>query len=192
MTVIAPAVPGLTSGTWTIDPTHTEVAFTVRHLMSKVRGTFTTFEGSIVVGDDLLSSSAQATIDLSSVYTGAPQRDDHLRSSDFFDASTQPTMTFRSTRLSSNGESFVAVGDLTVKDVTREVELAVELLGVGTDAYGNERIGLEATGVISRKDFGIDFNIPLEGGKLLIGDTVTISLTVQAVRSTAADTSAAA
>ena len=189
---LVPTVPGLTAGTWTIDPTHTEVAFTVRHLMSKVRGTFTTFEGSIVVGDDLLSSSAQATIDLSSVYTGTPQRDDHLRSSDFFDASTQPTMTFRSTRLSSNGESFVAVGDLTVKDVTREVELAVELLGVGTDAYGNERIGLEATGVISRKDFGIDFNVPLDGGKLLIGDTVTISLTVQAVRSAAADTSAAA
>jgi polyisoprenoid-binding protein YceI len=181
---LAPTVPALTSGTWTIDPAHTEVAFTVRHLMSKVRGTFKTFEGSIVVGDDVLSSSAQATIDLSSVDTGAPQRDDHLRSSDFFDAATQPTMTFRSTQLRSNGESFVARGDLTVKGVTREVELAVELLGVGTDAYGNERIGLEATGVISRKDFGIDFNIPLDGGKLLIGDTVTIALTVQAVRST--------
>jgi len=181
---LAPTLPALTSGTWTIDPAHTEVAFTVRHLMSKVRGTFKTFEGSIVVGDDVLSSSAQATIDLSSVDTGAPQRDDHLRSSDFFDAATQPTMTFRSTQLRSNGESFVAVGDLTVKGVTREVELAVELLGVGTDAYGNERIGLEATGVISRKDFGVDFNVPLDGGKLLIGDAVTISLTVQAIRST--------
>jgi polyisoprenoid-binding protein YceI len=181
---LAPTVPALTSGTWTIDPAHTEVAFTVRHLMTKVRGTFKTFEGSIVVGDDVLSSSAQATIDLSSVDTGAPQRDDHLRSSDFFDAATQPTMTFRSTQLRSNGESLVAVGDLTVKGVTREVELAVELLGVGTDAYGNERIGLEATGVISRKDFGVDFNVPLDGGKLLIGDAVTISLTVQAIRST--------
>jgi polyisoprenoid-binding protein YceI len=181
---LAPTVPALTSGTWTIDPAHTEVAFTVRHLMRKVRGTFKTFEGSIVVGDDVLSSSAQATIDLSSVDTGAPQRDDHLRSSDFFDAATQPTMTFRSTQLRSNGESLVAVGDLTVKGVTREVELAVELLGVGTDAYGNERIGLEATGVISRKDFGVDFNVPLDGGKLLIGDAVTISLTVQAIRST--------
>ena len=181
---LAPTVPALTSGTWTIDPAHTEVAFTVRHLMTKVRGTFKTFEGSIVVGDDVLSSSAQATIDLSSVDTGAPQRDDHLRSSDFFDAATQPTMTFRSTQLRSNGESFVAVGDLTVKGVTRKVELAVELLGVGTDAYGNERIGLEATGVISRKDFGIDFNVPLDGGKLLIGDTVTITLTVQAIRAT--------
>src|SRR4028119_1929520 len=114
MTVIAPAVPGLTSGTWTIDPTHTEVAFTVRHLMSKVRGTFKTFEGSIVVADGPLSSSAEATIDLSSVDTGTQQRDDHLRSSDFFDASTQPTMTFRSKQLRSNGESFAAVGDLTV------------------------------------------------------------------------------
>lgn len=183
---LVPTVPDLTTGTWTIDPAHTEVAFTVRHLMTKVRGTFKTFDGSIVIGDDLLSSSAEATIDLSSVDTGAPQRDDHLRSSDFFDATTQPTMTFRSTRLSGNGESFVAVGDLTVKGVTREVELAVELLGVGTDAYGNERIGVEATGVISRKDFGIDFNVPLEGGRLLIGDTVTISLTVQAIRSTEA------
>jgi polyisoprenoid-binding protein YceI len=180
---LAPSVPGLTAGTWTIDPTHTEVAFTVRHLMSKVRGTFKNFEGSVVIGEDLLSSSAEATIDLSSVDTGTQQRDDHLRSSDFFDAATRPTMTFRSTRLRTDGDSFVAVGDLTVKGVTREVELAVELLGVGTDAYGNERIGLEATGVISRKDFGIDFNVPLDGGKLLIGDTVTISLTVQAVRS---------
>ena len=189
---LAPSVPGLTAGTWTIDPTHTEVAFTVRHLMSKVRGTFKTFEGSIVVGHDLLSSSAEATIDLSSVDTGTQQRDDHLRSSDFFDATTQPTMTFRSTQLRTNGDSFVAIGDLTIKGVTREVELAVELLGVGTDAYGNERIGVEATGVISRKDFGIDFNVPLEGGRLLIGDTVAISLTVQAVRSATADTSAAA
>ena len=181
---ITTTVPGVTAGTWTIDPTHSEVAFTVRHLMSKVRGTFKTFEGFIVVGDDLLSSSAEATIDLSSVDTGTQQRDDHLRSSDFFDASTRPTMTYRSKQLRTNGDSFVAVGDLTVKGVTREVELAVELLGVGTDAYGNERIGLEATGVISRKDFGIDFNVPLDGGKLLIGDTVTITLTVQAIRST--------
>ena len=190
---ITTAVPGLTAGTWTIDPTHTEIAFTVRHLMSKVRGTFKTFEGSIVVADDLLSSSAEATVDLSSVDTGTPQRDDHLRSSDFFDAATQPTMTFRSTSVRSDGEGFVATGDLTVKGVTREVELAVELLGVGTDPYGNERVGLEATTQISRKDFGIDFNIPLDGGKLLIGDAVTISLTVQAVRAaaTGADSAAA-
>jgi polyisoprenoid-binding protein YceI len=91
-------------------------------------------------------------------------------------------MTYRSTELRPAGDGFVALGDLTIKGVTRQVELAVELLGVGADAYGNERIGLEATGQISRKDFGIDFNIPLEGGKLLIGDAVTISLTVQAVR----------
>jgi len=175
---------GLSAGTWNVDPTHTEIAFTVRHLMSKVRGTFKTFEGAIVVGTDLLSSSAEATIDLSSVDTGTQQRDDHLRSSDFFDASTAPTMTFRSTSLRSNGDDFIAVGDLTVKGVTREIELAVELLGVGTDAYGNERVGLEATGQISRKDFGVDFNVPLDGGRLLIGDTVTISLTVQAIRAT--------
>jgi polyisoprenoid-binding protein YceI len=188
---ITTAAPGLTTGTWTIDPTHTEVAFTVRHLMSKVRGTFKTFEGSIVVADDLLSSSAEATIDLSSVDTGTPQRDDHLRSSDFFDAATQPTMTFRSTNLRTDGDGFVATGDLTVKGVTRQVELDVELLGVGTDPFGNERVGLEATAQISRKDFGIDFNIPLDGGKLLIGDAVTISLTVQAVHAAASGSEAA-
>jgi polyisoprenoid-binding protein YceI len=182
---LAPIAPVLAAGTWTLDPTHTEVAFTVRHLMSKVRGTFKQFEGSIVIGDDLMSSSAEATIDLSSVDTGTPQRDDHLRSSDFFDASTQPTMTYRSKALRPRGDDYVAVGDLTIKGVTREVELSVELLGAGVDAYGNERIGLEATGLISRKDFGIDFNVPLDGGKLLIGDAVTISLTVQAVRVTA-------
>ena len=183
MTITA-VVPGLTAGRWTLDPAHTEIAFTVRHLMSKVRGRFTQFEGSVVVADDLRSSSAEATIDLSSVDTGTQQRDDHLRSSDFFDAATQPTMTYRSKALHPKGDGYLAVGDLTIRGVTREVELAVELLGVGTDAFGNERIGLEATGEISRKDFGIDFNIPLEGGKLLIGDTVTITLTVQAIRAT--------
>jgi len=182
MTTAITEVPGLAAGTWTIDPTHTEIAFTVRHLMSKVRGTFKEFEGSVVIADDLEASSAEATIQLASVETGTQQRDDHLRSSDFFEADSKPTMTYRSTGLRPAGEGFVSTGDLTIKDVTREVELAVELLGVGHDPYGNERVGLEATGQISRKDFGIDFNIPLEGGKLLIGDTVTLSLTVQAVR----------
>lgn len=175
-------VPGLTAGTWAIDPTHTEVAFTVRHLMSKVRGVFRELEGSVVVGDDLLLSSAEATIQLASVDTGTAQRDDHLRSSDFFDAETRPTMTWRSRELRQGDDGLVAVGDLTVRGVTREVELAVEVLGVGPGPYGDERLGLEASGRISRKDFGVDFNIPLDGGGVVIGDTVTISLTVEAVR----------
>ncbi len=182
MTTAITEVPGLVAGTWAIDPTHTEIAFTVRHLMSKVRGTFQEFEGSVVIADDLEASSAEATIQLSSVQTGTQQRDEHLRSSDFFDAQSQPTMSYRSKGLRPVDDGFVAVGDLTIKGVTREVELAVELLGVGTDAYGQERVGLEATGQISRKDFGIDFNVPLDGGKLLIGDAVTLTLTVQAVR----------
>jgi len=181
MTTAITEVPGLVAGTWAIDPTHTEIAFTVRHLMSKVRGTFQDFEGTVVVADDLEASSAEATIQLSSVVTGTQQRDDHLRSSDFFDAETQPTMSYRSKGLRPQGEGFVAVGDLTIKGVTREIELSVELLGVGTDPYGQQRVGLEATGQISRKDFGIDFNIPLDGGKFVIGDAVTLSLTVQAV-----------
>lgn len=179
------SIPGLAAGTWTLDPTHTEVAFTVRHLMSKVRGVFREFEGSVTVGPDLQASSAEATIQLASVDTGTRQRDDHLRSSDFFDAEQRPTMSYRSTALRPTDDGFVAVGDLTIRDVTREVELDVELLGVGTGPYGDERVGLAATGRISRKDFGVDFNIPLDGGGVVIGDAVTISLTVEAVRQAA-------
>jgi polyisoprenoid-binding protein YceI len=168
---------GLIAGTWTIDPSHSEVGFTVRHLMSKVRGQFEKFEGTLTTGSALGETVAQATIDLNSVNTRDEQRDGHLRSADFFDVEKSGPMTFASTWF--DGTS--AKGDLTIKGVTRQVELDVEFLGLDTDPWGGQRIGFEATTEISRKDFGVDFNIPLDGGKLLVGDKVSINLSVQAV-----------
>ena len=173
---------GLTAGTWVIDPSHSEIGFTVRHLMSKVRGKFEEFEGSVVVADEPTASVATATIQLASINTGTPQRDDHLRSGDFFNAAETPQMTFTTTGLKVEGDDKItAVGDLTIKGVTHPVELDVEYLGAGSDPWGGTRTGFEATTVISRKEWGIDFNIPLDGGKVMIGDTITVHLNLELV-----------
>jgi polyisoprenoid-binding protein YceI len=168
----------ITAGSWTIDPSHSEVGFTVRHLMSKVRGQFTKFEGSLTTGDSLEATTATATIDLNSIDTRDEQRDGHLRSADFFDVENSGQMTFTTTSF----DGTTAVGELTIKGVTKPVELEVEFLGIGQDPWGGQRLGFEATTVISRKDWGVDFNIPLDGGKVLIGDKVNIHLAVEAVR----------
>ncbi|TNC33388.1 YceI family protein [Mumia zhuanghuii] len=172
----------ITAGTWNFDPTHTEIGFTVRHIMSKVRGKFEKFEGSITTKPEISESTATATIDLSSINTGTPDRDAHLRSADFFSVESHPTMTFTSTGvLEKSDTEFVVTGDLTIKDVTRPVELSVEFLGEGKDPWGGTRVGVEATTTISRKAFGIDFNIPLEGDKVMIGDKISILITGEAV-----------
>ena len=168
---------GLVAGTWNIDPSHSEVGFTVRHLMSKVRGQFEKFEGTVTTGDTLADTRAQATIDLTSINTREPKRDDHLRSSDFFDVEQHGQMSFAT----KSFDGTTAVGDLSIKGVTREVTLDVEFLGADKDPWGGTRLGFEATGEISRKDFGIDFNIPLDGGKVMIGDKVSITIAVEAV-----------
>ncbi len=165
------------AGTWTIDPSHSEVGFTVRHLMTKVRGQFEKFEGAITTTDALEGFRAEATIDLNSVNTRDENRDNHLRSSDFFDVENSGPMTFRTT--SFDGQT--AKGELTIKGVTNPVELDVEFLGVDVDAYGNTRIGYEASTEISRKAWGVDFQIPLDGGKVLVGDKVTVLLSVQGI-----------
>ncbi|HLR84380.1 MAG TPA: YceI family protein [Nocardioidaceae bacterium] len=170
-----------TAGTWKIDPTHSEIGFSVRHLMSKVRGKFEEFEGEIVTDESGLGSIASATIQLSSVNTGTEDRDNHLRSSDFFSVEETPVMTFRSTGVRDKGDCYVALGDLTIRGVTKPVELEVDVLGEGGDPWGGTRMGLEATTEISRKEFGIDFNIPVSGDKVMIGDKVAIQLNVQAV-----------
>ena len=167
------------AGTWNIDASHSEVGFTVRHLMSKVRGQFTSFEGSLTTGDSLESTRATATIDLSSIDTRDAQRDAHLRSADFFDVETHGQMTFTTTSFDGS----VARGELSLKGVTKPVELEVEFLGIGQDHWGGQRLGFEATTTINRKDWGVDFNIPLDGGKVLIGDKVTVHLAVEAVLS---------
>ena len=173
-------IPGLVAGTYALDVAHTEIGFTVRHLMTKVRGTFEDFSGEIVVKDSLEDSTANVTVELGSVHTRNEQRDGHLRSGDFFDVENSPKMTFVSTAIKAEGDDYILAGELTIKDVTKPIELGVEFLGVEQNAYGQTIIGFEASASISRKEWGIDFNVPLEGGKLLVGDKVDIHLDVQA------------
>ncbi|HET8718287.1 MAG TPA: YceI family protein [Nocardioidaceae bacterium] len=166
------------TGTWTIDPSHSEVGFTARHLMSKVRGLFESFEGTLVTGD---APSATASIDLNSINTRDENRDAHLRSGDFFDVESTGPMTFTSTKVEQGGRGLLVTGDLTIKGVTNPVTLDVEYLGSETDPWGGTRVGFEGTTEISRKQWGVDFNVPMDGGRLLVGDKVAITVAVQAV-----------
>jgi polyisoprenoid-binding protein YceI len=175
-------IPGYTAGTWAIDPVHSEVGFSVRHMMvSKVRGRFTTFSGEIVTGADPLDSSVTAEITLDSIVTGQEQRDAHIRSADFFDVENHPTMTYRSTGLRHGGNGYVVDGQLSLRGVTRDVPLALELNGFGPDPYGGTRAGFTATAEISRSDFGVSYNAAIEGGGVVVGDKVTIQLEIEAV-----------
>ena len=178
MSEVATAVP---TGTWVLDPSHTEIGFTVRHLVSKVHGKFEEFESTVVVAENVADSKASATIGLASINTGTPDRDKHIRSNDFFGVEENATMAFEATGIKEDGEDYIVTGDLTIKNVTKAVELEVELLGVGSDPWGGTRVGFEAETDISRKDWGIDFNIPVQGQKLMIGDKVSIKITAEAV-----------
>jgi polyisoprenoid-binding protein YceI len=178
---------GLATGTWTIDPSHSDVSFTVRHLMvSKVRGHFSTFDGTITIADDPLASSVVATIDANSVDTRDAGRDTHLRSADFLDVEQYPTLEFRSTGVRPNGGDYVVEGDLTLHGVTRPVQLALELNGVGDDPWGGRRAGFSAATEINRRDFGIEITLPLDGGGVVVGDKVKIALEVEAILQPAA------
>ncbi|MCW2749570.1 MAG: polyisoprenoid-binding protein [Aeromicrobium sp.] len=175
-------VTAISTGTWSLDPTHTEIGFTVRHIISKVRGKFETFEGTLVTSADITKSSVNVSFELSSINTGTADRDNHLRSSDFFDAENHPKATFVSTGVIQKSDTeFAVTGDLTIKGVSKSVELAVDFLGQGQDPWGGTRVGVEATTEISRKEFGIDFNIPLEGDKVVIGDKISIHIVAEAV-----------
>jgi polyisoprenoid-binding protein YceI len=168
--------PTLHVGTWVVEPAHSEVGFTVRHLgLSKVRGRFNSFTASAEIADPTTASSVTASVDLSSVDTNNADRDDHLRSSDFFNADAHPRMTFVSTEV---GEDVLA-GDLTINGVTKPVELDLEFHGVTVDGYGVTRAGFSAEGEIKRSDFGIDFNMPVGMDGMLISDKVHISLEIQ-------------
>jgi len=175
-------IPGYVAGTWSIDPVHSEVGFTARHMMvSKVRGRFRTFSGQIVTGADPLDSSVTAEIDLSSIDTGNEQRDAHIRSADFFEVETYPTMLYRSTGLRRDGDGYVLDGKLTLKGVTRDVPLMLEVNGFGPDAYGGTRAGFTAIGEINRRDFGVNFSAVMETGGAVVSDRITIQLEIEAV-----------
>ena len=184
MSTSAVEIPGYIAGTWAIDPVHSEVSFVVRHMMvSKVRGRFDTFEGTIVTGASPLQSSVTASIDLSSVNTGTQQRDDHIRSADFFEVDKHPKMTFQSTGVRAEAEGFLLDGDLSIKDVTKPITLQLEINGFGPDSYGGTRCGFSAQGEINRMDFGVNFNGPIPGvpGGVAVSDKVSITLEVEGV-----------
>ena len=174
-------LPGLTAGSYTIDPAHSEVTFTIRHLMSKVRGSFTDFSGELTVAEDLALSAASADIRLASVDTRHADRDAHIRSAEIFDVERYPSMTFASTGVRTEGGRYLVDGELTIKDVTRPVTLEVEFNGTGIDPWGGSRAGFSATTQISRKEYGVEFNVPLQGDKVLLGDKVDVQLEIQAV-----------
>ncbi|HEY0482633.1 MAG TPA: YceI family protein [Kofleriaceae bacterium] len=179
----------MTTNQWNIDGAHSGINFSIRHMVvSKVRGRFGTFGGTLDLDDgDLTRSTIQVTIDASSIDTGTAQRDDHLRSADFFDVERFPELRFRSQRIEKLGrDRYRVAGDLTIRDVTREVTLDVEYGGQAKDPWGNERAGFLAKASIDRKDFGLQWNQVLEAGGLLVGDRVDIELEVQAVKLAAA------
>jgi polyisoprenoid-binding protein YceI len=170
---------GLTAGTWTIDPVHSAVAFQVRHLMvSKVRGSFDEFSGQVVVAEDG-TPSVTAEIVVDSFSTKNAQRDGHVRSADFLEVEKYPTMTFRSTSVHGTGSDFTLRGELTLHGVTREVELETEFNGVNPGMGHGPVAGFEATTAINRKDFGIDIEMPLEGGGVVVGDKVQVTLEIE-------------
>jgi polyisoprenoid-binding protein YceI len=171
-------------GVFDLDPAHTRIGFSARHMMvSKVRGRFAEFTGSITIADDPLQSSAEAVIKAASIDTGQPDRDGHLVSPDFLNVEKWPELTFRTTRVTGHERNvFTVLGDLTIKDVTREVGLTLEIEGVGNSPFGKQVMGFTLTTEISREDFGMTWNVAVEGGGVLVGKTVKIEIEGEAVR----------
>jgi polyisoprenoid-binding protein YceI len=170
--------------TYAVDPSHSSIGFSIRHLMiAKVRGTFNTFSGTIALPpDSAVPVSIHAEIDPASIDTREEKRDGHLKSPDFFDVATHTQILFDSTEIhSAGGTEFTVTGNLTLHGVTKPVTLKGEISGEGTDPWGNPRVAFEASGRVNRKDFGLDWNSPLETGGVLVGEDVDITLDIQAI-----------
>ncbi len=178
-----PNLDDLTPGSWNIDRSHSAVTFVARHLViTKVRGTFGEVTGSLTIADDKLASTVEATIGMASITTGDEGRDGHLKGADFFDVETFPTMTFASTGLRGDGAEYVLTGDLTIKGVSKSVELDLEFEGVSPDPWGGTRVGFSVTGEINRRDFGLDFDVKVDAGGALVSEKIKIELEIQAVK----------
>ncbi|AMY52770.1 polyisoprenoid-binding protein [Rhodococcoides fascians] len=174
------ALPELTAGTWAIDPTHSTVGFTVRHLVvSKVRGRFQNFSGTVTVAADG-TPSVDAEIDVTSITTDNEQRDGHLKTADFFEVEKFPTATFKSTSVKADGGDFVVTGDFTLHGVTKSIDLKLEFNGVNAGMGNGPVAGFEASTTINRKDFGISIDMPLEGGGAVVGDKIALNLDIEA------------
>ena len=173
----------LTTGTWAIDPTHTEVGFVARHLMvTKVRGSFTDVSGTVEVADDVTKSVDNVVIKTASVSTGTADRDGHLRSADFFDVETYPEITFVSTEVSRDGDDWTITGDLTIKDVTKPITIDFELAGSAKDPFGNTRLGFEGRTTLNRKEWGLTWNAALETGGFLVSDKIKLDFDISAIQ----------
>ncbi|MBD8205631.1 YceI family protein [Microbacterium sp. CFBP 8790] len=173
-------IPGYKTGTWVLDPSHSEVTFSVRHMMiSKVRGTFGVKSATIVAPENPLEATVEASVDVTSVDTKDEGRDQHLRSAEFFDIETYPTMDFRSTGVRVEKGDFLVDGDLTIRGITRPATFSLDFGGFGTDPWGNYKAGATAKTVINREDFDLTWNAALETGGVLVGKDVTIELDLQ-------------
>ena len=181
---MATASTVIPAGTWTVDPGHSRVGFAVRHLgISNVRGEFREFEGTLEIGDDLSTARAYGSVQVASVDTNEPGRDDEIRSSNFLDAAQFPEITFESTKIEDlDGEELRIAGRLTIHGITNEVVLHADVGGTDLDLFGNERVGLEVTGVLARSDYGIKLTQALGSGNLVVGEKITLTLDLSAVK----------
>lgn len=182
-TRISPLIP---TGTWEVDPAHSSVEFSVKHMgIANVRGKFGEFAGTLDMKDALADCGARGTVEVASINTGEEQRDAHLRSADFFNVEQHPQITFQSTHVEAiDDESSRVTGNLTMHGITKEVRLDVLIQGTDTDPWGNLRVGLEVVGVLNRRDFDMKFNQALGSGNVLVGDKVKMSLEISAVLQT--------
>ncbi|MGH3568634.1 MAG: DUF6081 family protein [Pseudonocardia sp.] len=186
--MVVTTLPAPPSGTWKLDDCHSELGFTVRHMMvSKIRGRFRSSQSTVIVTEDPLLSSIEATIDVKSLDTGNGPRDAAVLSAEYLDAEHYPQLTFRATGVRADGEDYVLSGDLTVRAVTRPVELSVQYNGAVTDPFGNERIGFSVQGELNRKDFDISVDLPMDGGGFVVGDKIKLELDLEFVRAAAGD-----
>ncbi len=185
MSILAPisALSELTPGAWNVDGAHSTIGFVARHLMiSKVRGRFGSYTGTLTIAEDPRASKVEATVETGSLTTGDDTRDAHLKSADFFDVENFPSMTLVSTGIDKNGSDYVLHTDLTIKGVTKAVDFELEFDGVSPDPWGGTRAAFSAEAEVNRKDWGLEWNVALEAGGLLVGDKVKIQLEVQAVK----------
>ena len=171
------------AGTWVIDPSHSRLGFETRHaVITKVRGHFADFEGTVVIGDDTAASTVNISAKLDSIDTGSADRDGHLKSADFFDTENTNELVFESTGIKATGDTFVDTGNLTIKGVTNSIDIAVDATGTAVDPFGNTRAGFEGTSELSRKDFGLTWNVALETGGFLVSDNVKLQLDISAIK----------
>ena len=178
------AFEALTPGAWSVDASHSTVSFVARHLVvAKVRGQFTEFAGTITVADDRLQTKVEATVQATSIDTRDEGRDGHLRGEDFFDVANHPTWTLVSTGIEGAGSNYVLHTDLTIKGTTKPVDFDLEFEGVATDPWGNTKAGFTAEAEINRKDWGLEWNVALETGGVLVGEKVKIILEIEALKS---------